>query len=105
MFLHNILRLYIDRHVSGVFFRTSALSFGSGTDGWNPLKARIRTSPVEKIVNMKAEKATGEYNLLIREVFYSHDMMPMTSHGQPSVVPKAELNAHGYYEQPPRAFK
>ena len=37
---------------------------------------------------MKAEKATGEYNLLIREAFHSHDMMPVTSDGQPPVAPK-----------------
>ena len=48
----------------------------------------------DEIVNIKAEKATGENNLLIREAFHSHDMIPITSHGQPSVVPKAELNAH-----------
>ena len=40
------------------------LSFGSSTDGWNPLRRRSR-SPTEQIRNMKAEKATGDYHLLI----------------------------------------
>ena len=66
-------------------------------------RRRPSRSPVEEIVNMRAEEATGEYNLLIREAFDSHDKIPVTSHGL-SVVPKAVLNAYDY-QQPVRAFK
>ena len=45
-----------------------SLSFVSSTDDWNPLRRRSR-SPAEQIENMKAEKATSEYNLLNREAF------------------------------------
>ena len=45
------------------------LSFGSNADGWNPLRRRSR-SPAEEIENIKAEKATGNYNVLIREAFH-----------------------------------
>ena len=79
------------------------LSFWSSTDGWNPLRRRSR-GLVEVIVNMRAEKTTGEYNLLIREAFDSRDMTLVTSHGQPSAVPRAELNINDY-QQPPGAFK
>ena len=48
--------------------------------------------------------APAEYNLLIQEAFDSHDIMSMTSYGQPSVVLKAEFNAYGY-QQPLRTFK
>ena len=86
--LHNILRLCIDQHVNGVF-GTSA--FGAvqmaGTHSGDEVVVQLQR------LNMRAEKATGEYNLLIREAFDSHDMMPMTSHGQSFAVPKAELNA------------
>ena len=83
-----LLRLYIGQHVNGVF-GASALGMAGACSGDGDGR-----SPVEEIVNMKAEKATGEYNLLIREAFHSHDMimMSMTSHGQPSIVPKAELD-------------
>ena len=45
------------------------LSFGSSTDGWNPLRRRSR-SPTEQNGNMKVEKATGDYHPLVREAFH-----------------------------------
>ena len=43
---------------------------------------------IVQLKRMKAEKATGEYNLLIRKAFDSHNMIPMTSHEQLSIIPK-----------------
>ncbi|KAH0832375.1 UNC-like C-terminal-domain-containing protein [Lanmaoa asiatica] len=45
------------------------LSFGSSTDGWN-LPGRRSHSPTEQSGSMRAEKATGDYHLLIREAFH-----------------------------------
>lgn len=60
-------------HRSARGWNAHNLSFGSSTDGWNPLRRRS-PSPTERIASAKAERTIGDDCLLVQTGNYSPDL-------------------------------